>query len=92
MPVTESTMMHPDPDTFGTWMANNCDLGEFGAMDDLYSSYVAWCDRWGETSYTRRRFADEFEHLGFPRERRARVNGFVGLQLRAKPHSESGES
>ncbi len=79
-------------DAFATWLDECCERSASAQTEtrELYASWMAWCDRTGEHSGTRKEFSQTIEDRGYRRRRIGHENkhGFQGLAVR---HEEAPE-
>jgi putative DNA primase/helicase len=70
-------------DALAAWVDERCErkADAWEPLTRLYSSWLAFCERAGETTGTQRRFADALESRGFVRRKRNVGQGFEGLRL-----------
>lgn len=75
-------------DALGRWIEEECiiDPNAAAATDELFASWKAWTEKWGEYTGTKRRLSDDLAKRGFKQSRfgNDRSRGYQGIAPRGK--------
>lgn len=74
-----------DMDVFGRFLEDSCRMGGGDTMcsnNDLYATYVMWCESHGEKAWTNTSFGGKLVEKGFKRHRTNTSRMWVGIDIR----------
>jgi len=77
-------------DTYGRWIDDECEIDPSASCltSDLYQSWKAWSERWGEYTGSIKKFSEDLQKRKYQPSRTFRGRIFLGLKLK---HSEIPE-
>jgi putative DNA primase/helicase len=83
--VTAATAAYLDAeDSLAAWIEECCerDPNAWEGSTNLYTSWLVWAGKAGETAGSQKRFVERLEASGVEKSRKSEGRGFVGLRLR----------
>ena len=79
-------------DSFGAWLEEDTEPDAadwaFESSAGLFASWKAWAERAGESTGTRKLFANTLQARGYALKRTEKARGFKGIRLRRRDYSD----
>ncbi len=77
-------------DALGRWIEESCVLNPSSTTgtNELFASWKAWSEKWGEYTGTMRKFSDDLGKRGFKRWKSGNFKGFKGIAIMGKEAQE----
>ena len=71
-----------EEDLLGRWISECCERAGEGSAQDLWASWVVWCDQAGHSAGTQTSFGRRLSDKRFERRRGRDRNYWIGLSLK----------